>query len=469
MGARLGLVGVLAAFTAVGPGCVGGGPLPTLEQQLGLAATALANGKIEDASALVADARKWDPRHVDAARWSSLLADMYWRDEEAVRELKMALRWARVMGLSAASESEPASDSDSDSDVPLPPPSLLSLDGDLPDALAFAERDASNLAALRGRLGELLFQAGRWGESSAPLLDGALGPLAERRRAFAMLASSLPFVRRFAGPLLTEQPLLRGATPEFVCGIRGRLRPFAIDTGTSMTTVAASFAEELGVRSRQLAGEALDGAGQRLAVEVGALPQFRIGNVDIGAVPIMIVSDRALELRDLHGGPERVPRGVLGLDLLAACRLTIDPDRGSVVLELPQGLPRTESVQCLRVDGRCLVPVVVEGRRLWFVLDTGASHSSLSLRGLRDLSDGATRATPSFRRVRTAGGGVMAVKEVRDLVIRCSDARFLHVTLPVVDRGDETVFPIHGVLGIDLLHRCLLTLDRGRLRLAARG
>jgi len=418
------LVSVLLALL-IGGACVQRPPPASTDAQLSLAATALREGRLEAASELVVEARRRDPWHVDAARSSALMADLLWRNEDAIREQTAAIRLARR--------------------------------GD----------DAQLVTELRGQLGEQLFQAGRWGESSSPLLAGAIGDVAPRRRAFAIIASALPFVRRFSGPLVTEQPLLSGQTPEFVCGTSGLLRPFAIDTGTSMTTVGASFAEELGVRSKQAAGIAVDGTGRELAIAVGILPSFRVGNVDIGAVPVLILDDQALHMRDLHGGPVHVPRGVLGLDLIAAARLTLDPERESVVLELSQGLPVSDSVQCLRVEGRCLVPVVIESRRLWFVLDTGASHSSLTTIGLERLPDGQSRAVESFRRVRTVGGGSVAVREVRDLVLRCSDARFLRVTLPVVNRGASELFPVHGVLGIDLLSRCRVTLDRGRARLKA--
>jgi hypothetical protein len=416
---------LLACLVLLMPGCLLRPEPRSIEWQLELAASALSDGSLEEAVELVAEVRARDARHVDAARWSALVADLLWRDDLAISEQMAAIRLAR--------------------------PS--------------ASREV--LASMRGQLGDLLFQAGRWGESSTPLLAGAAGPDLERRRSFAIIAAALPFVRNFAGPLVTEQPLLSGRAPEFVCGTSGRLRPFAIDTGTSMTTVASGFADELGVRSKRSAGAALDGAGRNLPVEVGLLPRFLIGNVDIGAVPILVVADEALRLRDLHGGPERVPRGVLGLDLVAACRLTLDPDRGSVILELPQGLPVADSVQCVRAEGRCLVPVVIEGRRLWFVLDTGASHSSLTIQGLREIPGGESRAVPSYRRVRTVGGGLVAVREVRDLVLRCSDARFVRVTLPVINRGESSLFPVHGVLGIDLLGRCRATLDRGRARLSA--
>ncbi|MGK0303643.1 MAG: hypothetical protein ACI89X_004541 [Planctomycetota bacterium] len=417
--------GVVALSGVMAASCIVQSVESTVDVKLELAATALREGRLEEASEIIAEARKRDPRHVNAARSSALIADLMWRDEIAISEQMAAIRLARPAG------------------------------------------DPEDLARLRGQLGEQLFQAGRWGESSTPLLAGALGVDLERRRAFAVVAASLPFVRRFAGPLVTEQPLLSGKAPEFICGTSGRLRPFAIDTGTSMTTVAVTFADELGVRQKRSAGFALDGAGKKLPIEVGLLPRFRVGNVDIGAVPVLIVDDRALHLRDLHGGPERVPRGVLGLDLIAACRLTLDPERGSVVLELPQGLPAQDSVQCVRAEGRCLLPVVVEGKRLWFVLDTGASHSSLTTLGLQEMPRGEERAVVSFRRVRTVGGGLVAVREVRDLVLRCSDARFLRVTLPVVNRGTSNLFPVHGVLGIDLLSRCRVTLDRGRARLTA--
>ncbi|MEZ6037630.1 MAG: aspartyl protease family protein [Planctomycetota bacterium] len=416
---------LLAAMVTCLFGCRGAPPPEPIESQLALAVAALREGNYEEGGELIAQARARDPRHPLVARWSAVVAEMLWREDEAIRELTAAIRLARQ---AAAPE---------------------------------------KLPALQGDLGDLLFQVGRWGESAAPLLAGAVARDEVRRRAFAAIATTLPYARRFAGPLVTEQQLLPGDAPEFVCGTRDWLRPFAIDTGTSMTTVAASFAEELGVRTRQDAGTALDAAGKPLSIEIGQLPQFYVGSVDVGAVPVLVVADQALRLRDQHGGAERVPRGVLGLDLLSACRLTIDPERGSVVLERPQKTPIDGAVQCVQVDGRCLAPVFIEGQRLWFVLDTGASHSSLSETGVRDLAGAEERAVPSFRRVHTVGGGTVAVREVRGLVLRCSDARFLDVTLPVVPRGEGVLFPVHGVLGVDLLARCRVTLDRGRVHLLA--
>ena len=425
MRARWASLGLAAGAALAAAACVGRVREPSLATQLELAAIALREGRLEEATELVVRARQRDPRDVAAAVWSATIAELSWRDDDAVREMTAAVRNALVRG-----------------------------------------SDENELSALRGRLGDLLFQAGRWRDCREPLSAGQVVD-GERRRAFAAVAAVLPSVRQPDGPLLTEQPLLPGDAPEFVCGAGERLRPFAIDTGTSMTTLGRSFAEELDVGTRQPAGVALDGGGRELPVEIGVLSGFQVGDVLMGATPVLIVDDAALRLRDLFGGPERVPRGVLGLDLLAAVRLSIDPERRSVTIELPRGLPVEQSVQCVRVDGRCLAPVQIEGVRLWFVLDTGASHSSLSELGVARLPGGDARAVPSFRRVRTVGGGLLSVREVRDLVLRCSEGRFLGVTLPVVPRGHSTTFPVHGVLGLDLLGRCRVIVDRGRARLVA--
>ncbi|MBL8753935.1 MAG: aspartyl protease family protein [Planctomycetes bacterium] len=390
--------------------------------ELQFVASAVRGGRIDEAMERVAALRLRDPRSVEVLEWSAWLGEATWRDDDALSA------W-RVVQANA------------------PQPELR-------------QRAA-------GRIGDLLFRLGRYAECPAVLRDGAVVEDGERRRAFAALTAWLPGQRTPEGPLLVEQALPPGAMPELVCSSMATSRPFAIDTGTSMTTLARSFAAELAVLGLQPAGRALDGVGRSMAIEAGVLPAFVLGGIGVGAVPVLVVDDTAMQLRDLHGGVDRVPRGVLGLDLLATCRLTLDPERGSVVLELPRSLPLDESVACVRVDGRCLVPLFVEDARMWFVLDTGASHSSLTEAGLLRLAGGAERATPSAHRVRTVGGAVVSVREVRDLVLRCSAVRFLGVDLPVVARADSGPFPVHGVLGVDLLRRCRMTLDRGRLRLQA--
>lgn len=403
-------------------------PMASIEGELALAARALRDGRIDEAAERVAEVRRRAPRSIAGAQWHATIASLGWRDDEAVEACRTALRSAR--------------------------------DADAPREL---------VAELEGRLGDVLFQAGRYGESVQPLSRGAVGEAAARRRALAVLAGGLPFVREAAGPVASEQRVVVGDVPEFACGIGGRQRPFAIDTGTSMTCVTRSFADDLGVAPRWPAGSAFDGLGRSVAAEVGIIARFTAGDLTLGDVPATVVDDAAMQLRDAYGGLQRAPRGVLGLDVLGSLRLTLDPERGSVLLERPRGLPEAQSVPCVRVEGRCLVPVVIDDVRLWFVLDTGASDSSFTEAGLERLPGGVGRASPAFRRVRTLGGAAVAVREVRDVTLRCSEARFVGATFAVVDRERSTLFPVHGVLGVDLLCRCRMILDRGRVRIVALG
>ena len=407
-------------------GCVARVPPVPVAEQLALAERALREGRLEEASERIAEARRRDPLDHAPVLWEATLADLTWRDDDAVRAMQLAIRTARARG-------EPPAE----------------------------------VAALEGQLGDLLFRCGRWGECGPALIAGAAVADGERRRAFAATAAVLPFVQKVSGPLLSEQPLRADDVPEFLCGSHDRQRPFHIDTGAAMTMLADSLAVELGVQQRWAAGEASGSIGNRFPVELGVLPKLEVGEIEVGDMPVLVADDAVMRLRDLRGGPERAPLGVLGLDVLSLFRLMLDPERASVVLELPRGLPPEQSVQCVRDAGACLVPVLVDDVRMWFVLDTGASHSSLSPAGLERLPRGAARAVPAFREVRTLGGSIPAVREVHDLVMRCSEARFVGVTLPVVPRGATGLFPVHGVLGVDLLGHCRVILDRGRARLIA--
>jgi predicted aspartyl protease len=420
---RTALFALCALGTGTAAACFSPRPLPpTAEESAAAIALALRSGNIEHADVLRRGARQRHPDHPEVLAWSAVVASLQWEDDLAVAELRQLL--------------------------------------------GRAEPNSPAAQSVAGLLGDALFQAGRYGESLVPLWDGAGdGPDAERRRACAALARELPFRRKQTGPLATERPLAADGVPEFECAVGDTRRPFTIDTGSSATTLSRSLALELAVRQLQPAGNAVDGTGRSLAIEVGILDGFAVGDVDLGAVPVVVVADGRLSMRDILGGPDRAPAAVLGLDVLALFRLTLDPARRSVSLELPRGLPAAASVQTVRADGRCLMPVTVEGARLWFVLDTGASHSSITAAGLAALPGGESRAVPGFRRVRTTAGNDVAVREVRDLVLRASEVRFRGVVLPVVLRREGAVFPVHGVLGADLLHTCRLTLDRGRVRL----
>ncbi len=361
------------------------------------------------------------PDNVGLLTWNALLAHMRWRDVRSLAYL-----------------------------------------GQIRDSI---KTEDDGYSELLGRIGDMLFRSGSYADSVAFLNAGATGAHGERRQALVELAKELPYSRIEPNELVAELPLLDDALPKLLCTIGERQRPFALDTGASFTALTKSMADELGVAHVRPAGVARDGTGREIRVWIGLLDSFSLGNVQLDANPVLVLEDDALALRDPFGGPPNAPRALVGLDILARFRVTFDPSRRSVLFELPRGLDEPRTVDCVYYDGCCLVPVLVEGRRLWFVLDTGASHSSLTEEGLAALPGASQRAQVSFRRVRTPGGSVTSVREVAGLAMIVSAVRFDGVGLAVVGRSGSGLFPIHGVLGADLVTRCRTTFDRGRLLL----
>lgn len=386
---------------------------------------ALQTGNLDLAQSVRARARRRHPDNGAVLWWSATLSQMLWQHDRALAELYGVLHSADRGGLS---ESE-----------------------------------------CRGQIGGLLFRMGNYGECISYLETAEEGADAERRRAFARLAGELPYFRSQIGALATELPLVQGSLPELVCSIGDKQRSFALDSGTSMTTLSQSMAEELGVSPMIPVGVTTHDNGQTYPVSVGVLRRFALGDVQLGSIPVLIVEDHRLTLRDMFGGADVRMGGVVGMDILSIFRMTLDPERQSVVLEVERGLPEADSVRCLWLSDRWIVPVNIEGRQLWFILDTGSSHSSLTEEGLDSLPSGAERVTLTHRRVRSAGGTTIAVREITNLVVRVSDTRFSDVSLLVVPRVTSGLFPIHGVLGADLLLLCRVTLDGGRLRIEAGG
>ncbi|MCA8941312.1 MAG: retropepsin-like domain-containing protein, partial [Planctomycetes bacterium] len=218
-------------------------------------------------------------------------------------------------------------------------------------------------AELQGRIGDLLFRTGSYSDSIPFLNAAGDGPQAARRSALVELARELPYERLQPGRLVAELPLLEGSLPTLLCSVADRQRPFVLDTGASMTALTRSLATELGVAPVVEAGTAVDGTGRELPVALGVLHALSLGTVRLDSQPVLVVDDSALSLKDPFGGPMQAPKAVVGLDVLARFRVTFDPTRQSVLFELSRGLDEPRAVGCVQFDGRCLVPVRVEGRR----------------------------------------------------------------------------------------------------------
>ncbi|MEM7199548.1 MAG: pepsin/retropepsin-like aspartic protease family protein [Planctomycetota bacterium] len=381
---------------------------------------ALRDGELERAEEQLAYARQRFPDNGAVRLWSAKLAAMRWHTGEALEHLRA------VVGAE--------------------------------------DRGSWTQAEVEGEIGDLLFRAGRWRESVPHLEAGQVGPMGAARGAWAQLARDLPSVRDQPRLDFAELPLVGDGLPRLVCAIGSKERVFAVDTGATFTTLSNTMATELDVSPVIAAGTGTDGTGRLFPTAVGILNSFSFGDVQVGHHPVLVVEDARLQLRE---GGASGPHAVIGLDVITRFRAIYDPQRRSITFQTSKGLASPESVPCVWVDDRLLVAVVVEDRQLWFALDTGASRSSLTDRGLTRLPGGARRAHETYWRVHTPGGVRVAVQVVRGLLLEVSDVRLPGVDLPVVEREPSAFFPLDGVLGADLLLRCRVTLDAGRVRIEA--
>jgi hypothetical protein len=423
-----------ATFVACAPGRLGDRGV-LRERYLSATLAELRRGRVDEAEEALARARSLEPEHPGVLMLEATLATMQWDDERALTALS-TLRLA---------ESEPY--------------------------LSRSEVD--------GRIGDLLVRVGDHGRAELALrlsLESedaarvANSPVSEntlaRRSALAALSPLLPDRRVEPAVLSTEMPLVaEDVLPKLLCRFAIAEEvveiPFVLDTGATFTIVQKSVADRLGVDTVEPSLTVTDGRGRPVVARFGVLPSMSLGvGVKIGPRPVLVSEEALL--------PDESAAALVGLDLLSRYRVTLDPERSTARFELPRGQTMRDAIHTVLCDGRVMVPVACESTQLWFVLDTGASRSSLTPDGLRSLPGGERRARNTLNTVSGPGGSSAVAREVGGLVLEVAGLRVAGASLPVVDRAHSPWFPIHGVLGSDILGECTITLDQGRLRLDSR-
>ena len=402
--------------------------LDTLRVELAAGRPLRARDELERARAL-------QPDRPAVLLWDAVLASMHWDDERALASLE-GLRGLVRSG-----------------------------------SVAFMQA-----AEIEGRIGEIHVRGGDQRRAALALQVSVVSTdTAERekdrfsrRQALLNLARRLPPNRDEPPRIAVELPLIDSVLPRLLCrfgeGDTAREVPFVLDTGATFTTVTRAIARRLAIATVDPSLTVTDGRGRPIDARFGVLPAMALGGgVEIAPRPVLVAESPLLEVQL----GDAVPSAVVGLDLLARYRVTLDPGDGTALFELPNGQPVEDSVQSLLVDGRVLVPVECESTRLWFILDTGATRSSLSPVGLRALPGGERRGRDVSLRADSPGGSSPVVRQVNGLVLQIGDLRVARVDLPVVGRAASPQFPVHGVLGSDILRRCRITFDKGLLRLSA--
>ncbi len=381
----------------------------------------LGKGRFSSAAGILRRAIRRFPRDELVLRWSVELHRMQWRYREA---LSLLLELSRVEGLQTITRQE-----------------------------------------VMGQIGDLLFENGEYGRSAHFLYSGVAGPGSVHRRSKADLTLALPYIRHQITYRSVEAEIIGSTWPSLLCDFGDKTRLCVIDTGSTMSILSRGVAKDAEVSGVREFGAVRDSLGREHGADIGVLANLSIGGIPLNALPILVVDDQQLALRDPFGGPEDSPMAILGIDILSRFRVVLDYSSELVRLDSPGKLAELDSERCLLHEGCLVFPVRVDAVDMWFILDTAASHSSLTRAGLALLPGGDRRVVPDHRYTKSLAGRGLISRQVGNMVLQSSGVRFSGVVMPVVERTTSAAFPVHGVFGVDLLRHCRLTMDSGRIRL----
>ncbi len=159
--------------------------------------------------------------------------------------------------------------------------------------------------------------------------------------------------------------------------VNGIREPWLLDTGANQSVVSRSFAERLGLVP--LSGAASVGSGVtglKSSLQAALVPTLRLGGAIVSNVVVLILDDANLRVGD-KGNSYQI-KAVLGYPVLKALgRITFTHDGEFLAGE------NAEKDAGTKLFMRGLTPAIeceVDGHRLLFTFDTGASSTDFSVR-----------------------------------------------------------------------------------------
>ncbi|HVY17945.1 MAG TPA: retroviral-like aspartic protease family protein [Rhodopila sp.] len=253
--------------------------------------------------------------------------------------------------------------------------------------------------------------------------------------------------------LLASVPVtLAGRTPLVTVMVDGQPARFILDTGAERTVVSEAAAARLGLPRDKWVGTTMGGVGG-----VNSRPNALPRSLSLGGVALVrntLNHDTSLVVTPtLRGVPLTVADGLLGRDFLSVFDLDLDTVHRTLGLEtvhdcagrfLPWHGPYAAMPATLAMGGAVILPVVLDGRPLRALLDTGASSSLLAAPGMFRM--GLTVAT-----VADDPSDVVSGVGPRSVVMRRHRFGALSVAGKVDAQPEIWVAPVHLVPIVDLL------------------
>jgi predicted aspartyl protease len=287
----------------------------------------------------------------------------------------------------------------------------------------------------------------------------------EEKNDFAMakaLRREPPIAARGAATV----PLVRGDTGvlSVVVSTHGQTSSWIVDSGAEITTIPESTARTLGVRMLQAQVNVGTSTAVRVDGGIGVIDTLVIGSARVTNVPVLVLPDAMLRIKD-----NKLIPGILGLPVLAAFHRVAWLHRGAMLCLGSRACAATSGpvrpVSIYWHENGIGVPIVLPRGTGGAHLDTGANLTELSPAGVTLLGpDRIATITSQTMQVGGAGGIDQAsVRLMPALDYQMAGTRLRAHNVMVSARLDGA-----GRIGSDAIDQLdLLALDFDRMRAVA--
>ena len=235
--------------------------------------------------------------------------------------------------------------------------------------------------------------------------------------------------------------------------VEGHAGTFLLDTGTERSCLDAGYAARLSLESISME-DIREPYGDKRADSI-SIKEFEIGSFHLQNVP-MLATD--LSAAFLKAG--LAIDGVLGSDLLRQFIVTVNFSSGSAQFsKLAPPAVGAEIVKLQHVNGAYLVPVTLQGVPTRLLLDTGANWTCVSSQVWSRIT---THWQPQIvlDGIRSTGAGNARFALVPRIDIAGSISRNVPLRIQAGTAGGLFAdAEFEGLLGTDILHHFVLTLD----------
>lgn len=264
-------------------------------------------------------------------------------------------------------------------------------------------------------------------------------------------------------PLIPEViPILGSSvgTPIIKVDVNGHIHYFWLDTGATMSLLAADVAAQCGVVPITSDTLAIAAAQGRIAARPAIANLVRIGSVSIRNLPVAVLDPSALRLDRRIANGRIIPvklDGVIGSDVLRRLSVVLDMGAGTISLARPAAHPPRN--RTLIWIGFPVVRLLTRnGQPVLFGLDTGADSTIVTDAWMDKTPDPAL--SEARGSVDALGAGHAGDLPVVHRVTVGDGEYVLRLTgVPIVQERRQTFVTLDGVLGADVLAHATLHMD----------